>query len=337
MSPFPFEPKMSGAASSASGGLPAGAFASEAGAKASRTSAELKRSFASMLGQVKKEAPSASSAAPAVKSAQGSDIHPRPQQALEGAKSKSSHSSRSSAAETRARSTRDPEGRVDDSGEQELPTDLPAHEQAETAMVSSDIADVVALAPAWVPQPLPIEDAAPFNLCAVATQLESAPIDEEASALAITTPTSPTSGSADERVRPSVQAMPAILKQNEVGSEGVPPTAFAAAQTPPTQTPVTPSPVPPTRQAEGVRLNFNDAAIGKALNTDGEPSTPPDEAGAFKLPAGLNAVSTQPAPNLPSATMPRSLKAEKTAALSSATSAKGDESTVNSVFNKIEN
>ena len=88
MSPFPFEPKMSGAASSASGGLPAGAFASEAGAKAARTSAELKRSFASMLGQVKKEAPSASSAAPAVKSAQGSDIHPRSQQALEGAKSK---------------------------------------------------------------------------------------------------------------------------------------------------------------------------------------------------------------------------------------------------------
>jgi hypothetical protein len=86
-----------------------------------------------------------------------------------------------------------------------------------------------------------------------------------------------------------------------------------------------------------VRLNFNDAAEGKAINADGERSMPQDPAGAFKLPAGLNAVTAQPVPSMAAASMPRSSKAEKTAALSSAPSTKGDESTVSGVFNNLEN
>jgi hypothetical protein len=330
MSPFPFEPKMSGAASSASAGLPAGAFASEAGAKAARTSTELKRSFASMLGQVKKEAPAASSAAPAVKSTQGLDTHHQAQQAAEAVKSKSPHSMRPSAAETHARATRDPEGRVDDSGEQELSTDLPADQQEESAVVSSDAGEAAGLVSAWVPQPLPIEEATPINLCAFGTPFESAPAEAEGLALAITAEASPTLGG--EGVRAPVQAMPAIMKQIGGGREAAQPTAVAAAQTP-----ATPAPVPQPSQVEGVRLNFNDAAEGKAINADGERSMPQDPAGAFKLPAGLNAVTAQPVPSMAAASMPRSSKAEKTAALSSAPSTKGDESTVSGVFNNLEN
>ena len=340
MSPFPFEPKMSGAASSASAGLPAGALASEAGAKAARTSTELKRSFASMLGQVKKEAPAASSAAPVVKSSQGLDTHHQAQQAAEAVKSKSPHSMRPSAAETHARATRDPEGRVDDSGEQELSTDLPADQHEESAVVSSDAGDAAGLVSAWVPQPLPIEEATPINLCAFGTPFESAPAEAEGLALAITAEASPTLGG--EGVRAPVQAMPAIMKQIGGGREAALPTAVAAAQTHATQTsamqtPATPAPIPQPSQVEGVRLNFNDAAEGKAINADGERSMPQDPAGAFKLPAGLNAVTAQPVPSMAAASMPRSSKAEKTAALSSAPSAKGDESTVSGVFNNLEN
>jgi len=334
MSPFPFEPKISGAASSASGGLPAGAFASEAGAKAARTSAVLKRSFASMLGQVKKEAPSASSAAPAVKSPQGLDTHHQAQQAAEAVKSKSPQSTRPSAAETRARTTRDPEGRVDDSGEQERPTDLPTDQLEESAVISSDAVDPAGLVSAWLLPTLPIEEATPINLCASGMPFESAPVESEATALTITAEASPTSGG--EGVRAPVQVMPAIVKPIGGGCEAAQPAAFAAAQTPSTQTPATPSPVLQTRQAEDVRLNFNEATEGKAVNADGERSTPQDPAGAFKLPAGLNAVTAQPVPTLAAASMPRSLKAEKTAALSSVTSAKGDESAVLSVFNNSE-
>ena len=330
MSPFPFEPKMSGAASSASAGLPAGAFASEAGAKAARTSTELKRSFASMLGQVKKEAPAASSAAPVVKSSQGLDTHHQAQQAAEAVKSKSPHSMRPSAAETHARATRDPQGRVDDSGEQELSTDLPADQQEESAVVSSDAGDAAGLVSAWVPQPLPIQEATPINLCAFGTPFESAPAEAEGLALAITAEASPTLGG--EGVRAPVQAMPAIMKQIGGGREAAQPTAVAAAQTP-----ATPAPVPQPSQVEGERLNFNDAAEGKAITADGERSMPQDPAGAFKLPAGLNAVTAQPVPSMAAASMPRSSKAEKTAALSSAPSTKGDESTVSGVFNNLEN
>jgi hypothetical protein len=315
---------MSGAASSASGGLPAGAFASEAGAKAARTSAELKRSFASMLGQVKKEAPSASSVAPAVKSSQGSDTHHQAQQAADGVKSKSLQSTRPSAAETRARSTRDPEGRVDDSGETEQQTDLPADELEESAVVSSDAGDAAGLVSAWVPQPLPIEEATPVNLCAFGTPFESAAVEAEATALAITAEMSPTSG--DEQIRASVQASSAIDKQNPGGREAALSSMFAAEQ----------SPATPTRQAGVERLDYNPAAEGKAVNADGGRSTQQDASGAFKLPAGLHAVAAQPTPTLAAASMPRSFNAEKTAALSSVAPATHAESTANGILNNIE-
>ena len=324
MSPLPFEPKMSGAASSASGGLPAGAFASEAGAKAARTSAELKRSFASMLGQVKKEAPSASSVAPAVKSSQGSDAHHQAQQAADGVKSKSLQPTRPSAAETRARSTRDPEGGVDDSGETEQQTDLPADELEESAVVSSDAGDAAGLVSAWVPQPLPIEEATPFNLCAFGTPFESAPVEAEATALTITAEMSPSSG--DEQFRASVQASSAIDNQNQGGREAALSSMFAAEQ----------SPATPTRQAVVERLDYNPAAEGKAVNADGGRSTQQDAAGAFKLPAGLHAVAAQPTPTLAAASMPRSFNAEKTAALSSVAPATHAESTANGILNNIE-
>ena len=349
MSPFQFEPKLSGAASSSLGGLPAGAFVSEAGAKAARTSAKLKRSFASMLGQVKKEAPSASSTAPAVKSPQGSETHRHAQQALEVVQAKSLHSTRPTASETRAQSTRDPAGRVDDSGEQELAADLPADEQEGSTEVFPDADNLAGLVPARVPQPLLIQESAPVNLCAFETQFESASVEAEAMALTITAEANSTAG--DDRARASVEAMPAIVNQIG-GREAALPAAFAAAQPPATQrpaaqtpamqtpamqTPVTQTPAMQTRQAEGVWLNFNDAAEGKAVNADGERSTQQDAAGAFKLPAGLNAVAAQTAPALIAASLPRSLKAEKSAALSSAVSANGDESMVSTIFNSVEN
>ena len=374
MSPFQFEPKLSGAASSSLGGLPAGAFVSEAGAKAARTSAELKRSFASMLGQVKKEAPSASSTAPAVKSPQGSETHRQAQQALEVVQAKSLHSTRPTASETRAQSTRDPAGRVDDSGEQELAADLPADEQEGSTEVFPDADNLAGLVPARVPQPLLIQESAPVNLCAFETQFESASVEAEAMALTITAEANSTAG--DDRARASVEAMPAIVNQIG-GREAALPAAFAAAQppatqrpaaqtpamqtpaaqtpalqtpatqwpaaqtpamqTPVTQTPAAQTPAMQTRQAEGVWLNFNDAAEGKAVNADGERSTQQDAAGAFKLPAGLNAVAAQTAPALIAASLPRSLKAEKSAALSSAVSANGDESMVSTIFNSVEN
>ena len=364
MSPFQFEPKLSGAASSSLGGLPAGAFVSEAGAKAARTSAKLKRSFASMLGQVKKEAPSASSTAPGVKSPQGSETHRHAQQALEVVQAKSLHSTRPTASETRAQSTRDPAGRVDDSGEQELAADLPADEQEGSTEVFPDADNLAGLVPARVPQPLLIQESAPVNLCAFETQFESASVEAEAMALTITAEANSTAG--DDRARALVEAMPAIVNQIG-GREAALPAAFAAAQPPATQrpaaqtpamqtpamqtpamqtpamqtpamqTPVTQTPAMQTRQAEGVWLNFNDAAEGKAVNADGERSTQQDAAGAFKLPAGLNAVAAQTAPALIAASLPRSLKAEKSAALSSAVSANGDESMVSTIFNSVEN
>ena len=414
MSPFQFEPKLSGAASSSLGGLPAGAFVSEAGAKAARTSAKLKRSFASMLGQVKKEAPSASSTAPAVKSPQGSETHRQAQQAVEGVNAKSLHSTRPTASETRAQSTRDPAGRVDDSGEQELAADLPADEQEGSTEVFPDADNLAGLVPARVPQPLLIQESAPVNLCAFETQFESASVEAEAMALTITAEANSTAG--DDRARASVEAMPAIVNQIG-GREAALPAAFVAAQppatqrpaaqtpamqtpaaqtpalqtpatqwpaaqtpatqtpaaqtpaaqtpatqrpaaqtsalqtpatqwpaaqtpamqTPVTQTPAAQTPAMQTRQAEGVWLNFNDAAEGKAVNADGERSTQQDAAGAFKLPAGLNAVAAQTAPALIAASLPRSLKAEKSAALSSAVSANGDESMVSTIFNSVEN
>ncbi len=324
MSRFPFEPKISGAASSASGALTAGAFASEAGAKAARTSADLKRSFASMLGQVKKEASPASSAIPALKATQGSDHQPKLQQAGEGVKSKPPHAERSSASELRARSNRDPEGRIDDTGEQDLPSDLPAEEQDETVLVSAVAADPEGLVPTCAPQPLPINDLPPVDLCAVETPFQSATIDEEAAAPAILAEASP--ASVAESVRTSVQAMPAIAIQNETERKN---TAFewSAAQ---------PAHAPQTLQAEGVRLNLNNASEVKAVNADGERSTQQDLAGAFKLPTGLNAVAAQPVPTLAAASLSRSLRAEKTADPSSDASVKGAESTVTGILNNIE-
>ena len=473
MSPLQFEPKLSGAASSSLAGLPAGAFPSEAGAKVTRTSAELKRSFASMLGQVKKEAPSASVTAPAVKSPRGADPHHQAQQALEGVKSKSPHATRPSASETRAQSTRDPEGRVADSGEQELPADLLADEQEGSAEVFPEADNLAGLVPARVPQPLLIQEAAPVNLGAFEAPFESAPVEAEAMALTITVGANPTGG--DESARASVEAMPAIVNQMG-GREAARPEAFAAAQapagqrlaaqtparqalatqtpvtqmsatqtpvtqtpamqtavtqmsatqtpapqmsapqalatqmpatqmpatqmpatqtpatqmsatqmpatqtpatqmsatqtpatqtpatemsatqmpatqtpatqmsatqTPATQTPATQmsatqAPAQETRRAEGVWLTVNDAAEGRAANADGERSTQQDAAGAFKLPAGLNAVAAQPAPALFAAPLPRSLTAEKTAALPSGVSANGDERMVSAIFNNIE-
>ena len=498
MSPFQFEPKLSAAASSPLAGLPAGALASEAGAKATRTSAELKRSFASMLGQVKKEAPSASVTAPAVKSPQGADPHHQAQQAVEGVKLKSPHSSRLTASETRVQSIRDPEGCVDDSGEHDLPTDLPADEPEGSAEFFSDADNLAGWVPAWISQPLAIEAAAPVDLSAFEAPFESAPVEAEAMAVTITAGANPTGG--DERARASVEAMPAIV--NQIGRrEAARPAAFAAAQapatqtpavqtpaaqrlavqtpaaqtpaaqrlavqtpatqtpatqrlavqtpatqtpatqtpptqtlvtqtsvtqtpvtrtpatptpatqtpvtqtpvtqtpavqtlatqtpatqtpatqtpatqtpatqtpatqtpvtqapatqtpatqspatqtpatqmpatqTPVTQTPATQTPAQETRQAEGVWLTVNDAAEGRAANADGERSTQHDAAGAFKLPAGLNAVPAQPAPASNAASLPRSSKAEKIAARSSAVSAQGDESTVSIIFNNVE-
>ena len=66
---------------------------------------------------------------------------------------------------------------------------------------------------------------------------------------------------------------------------------------------------------------------------------PPDQdgAGTFKLPTGLNAVAAQPAPVLTEPELPRAFRAEKTAAQSSAASAKGSESAELSIFKNVEN
>jgi hypothetical protein len=96
------------------------------------------------------------------------------------------------------------------------------------------------------------------------------------------------------------------------------------------------SPATPTRQAGVVRLDFNTAAEGKAVNADGGRSTQQDAAGAFKLPAGLHAVAAQPTPTQAAASMPRSFNAEKTAALSSVAPATQAESTANGILNNIE-
>jgi hypothetical protein len=116
----------------------------------------------------------------------------------------------------------------------------------------------------------------------------------------------------------------------------MPATQMSAAQMPATQIPSTQMPATQTRQAEGVWLNVNDASEDEAVNSDGERSTQQDAAGAFKLPAGLNAVAAQPAPALFAAPLPRSLKAEKTAALPSGVSARGDERMDSAIFNNIE-
>ncbi len=331
MSRFPFEPKISGAASSASAGLTTGAFASEAGPKAARTAAELKRSFASMLGQVKKEAPPLPSAAAAVKSPQGSGNRHQAQQSAEGIKSKASPSARSNASDTRARSTRDPNERVDNSDEQELTADLTADEQDKSAVVSSDSGDNEGFAPAWVPPLLPAEEAPPVNLCAIDTPFESASLDAEAAVPAINVEASPSSVLGADSVRASAQAMPAIVNQNEIGREIAVSAAFAAEQSPAMKAPATQA-----SQTEGLRMNSNDQAESKAVNANVETPTQQDAAGAFKLPAGLSAVTAQPAPTLAAASLPRSLRAEKTAALSSAPSVKGAENTVTGVLNSIE-
>jgi hypothetical protein len=121
-------------------------------------------------------------------------------------------------------------------------------------------------------------------------------------ALAITAEESPTSG--DESPGASLQAMPEVVSRSEVGREAALPAALAAGR-----------------------------------NADGRSTMPQnqDAAGTFKLPAGLNPVAAQPAPVLAAAELPRSLRAEKTAAQSSATSARGGESAVRSIFNSIEN
>ena len=333
MSPFPFEPKMSGAGSSPSAGLTAGAFASEAGPKAARTAAELKRSFASMLGQVKKEAPPVHSAAPAVKSPQGSGNHHQAQQSADGIKSKASHSARSNASDTRARSTRDRNDRVDNSDEQELSADLAADQQDESRVVSSDCGDAEGFAPAWVPPLLPAEEAPPVNLCAIDTPFESAPLDAEATVPAINAEASPSSVSSADSVRASAQAMPGIVNQNEIGREITVSAAFAAEQSPAMKVPATQA-----SQTEGLRMNSNDQAENKSVNANLETPTQQDAAGAFKLPAGLNAVTAQPAPALAvaGASLPRSLRAEKTADPFSVTSVNGAESTVTGVLNGVE-
>jgi hypothetical protein len=171
---------------------------------------------------------------------------------------------------------------------------------------------------------LPIEEATPVNLCAFGTPFESAAVEAEATALAITAEMSPTSG--DEQVRASVQASSAIDNQNQGGREAALSSMFAAEQ----------SPATPTRQAGVERLDYNPAAEGKAVNADGGRSTQQDASGAFKLPAGLHAVAAQPTPTLAAASMPRSFNAEKTAALSSVAPATHAESTANGILNNIE-
>ncbi len=371
----PFEAKISGAVLSAPRDLPAEAFTAEVGAKAARNSAKLKRSFASMLGPVKREAAPASIDSAGVKSPPGAAPHHQVQQVAEGVKSKPPHPARSTAIETYAKAAGDSEGRVDNSGEQELPSDLAADRRVESAEVSPNTDDAVGIIPAWIGQPLPIEEAAPINFGVGEMQSESAPVEAEAMALAITAEASSTSGG--ESAGTSLQAMPGVVSRSEAGREAALPAARAAEQSPATQTSAT-----PTRQSEGAQLTSGNGAGG---NADEKRTLPPDQdaAGTFKLPAGLNAVAAQPVPILAAAglnavaaqlvpvlaaaglnavaaqpapvlaaaglnavaaqpalvlaaaELPRSFRAEKTAAQSSAASAKGGESAVPSIFNNI--
>ena len=356
----PFEAKISGAVLSAPRDLPAEAFTAEAGAKAARNSAKLKRSFASMLGPVKREAAPASIHSAGVKSPPGAAPHHRVQQVAEGVKLKSPHFARPTAVETYAKAARDSEGRVDNSGELERSSDLAADRRVESAEVSPNTDDAVSIVPSWMGQPLPIEEVAPVNFGVGETQCDSAPVEAEAMALAITAEASSTSGG--ESAGSSLQAMPGVVSRSEAGREAALPAARAAEQSPATKTPTT-----PTRQSEGAQLTSGN---GAGVDADEKRTMRPDQdaAGTFKLPAGLNAVAAQPAPVLTAAglnavaaqpapvlaaaglnavtaqpapvltaaELPRSLRAEKTAAQSSATSAKEGESAELSIFNSVE-
>lgn len=297
----PFEAKISGAVLSVPRDLPAEAFTAEAGAKAARNSAKLKRSFASMLGPVKREASPASIHSAGVKSPSGAAPHHQVQQVAEGVKSKSPHPARPTAVETYAKAARDSEGRMDNSGEPEQSSDLAADRRVESAEVSPNTDDTVGIVPPWIGQPLPLEEVAPINFGVGEMQCESAPIEAEAMALAISAEASSTSGG--ESAGASLQAMPAGASRSEAGRAAALPTARAAGG-----------------------------------NADEKRTMPPDQdaAGTFKLPAGLNPVSAQPAPVLAAAELPRSFRAEKTAAQSSAASAKGGESADLSIFNSLE-
>ncbi len=340
----PFEAKISGAVLSAPRDLPAEAFTAEVGAKAARNSAKLKRSFASMLGPVKREAAPASIDSAGVKSPPGAAPHPRVQQVAEGVKSKPPHPARSTAIETYAKAARDSEGRVDNTDEPEQSSDLAADRRVESAEVSPNTDDAVGIVPAWIGQPLPIEEAAPINFGVGEMQSESAPVEAEAMALAITAEASSTSGG--EIAGTSLEAMPEVVSRSEAGREAALPAARAAEQSPATKTPTT-----PTRQIEGAQLTSGN---GAGANADEKRTVPPDQdaAGTFKLPAGLNpaaaqpapvlaaagsnAVAAQPASVLAAAELPRSFRAEKTAAQSSAASAKGGDSAELSIFNSVE-
>ena len=339
----PFEAKISGAVLSAPRDLPAEAFTAEVGAKAARNSAKLKRSFASMLGPVKREAAPASIDSAGVKSPPGAAPHHQVQQVAEGVKLKPPHPARPTAVETCAKAARDSEGRVDNTDEPEQSSDFTADRWVESAEVSPNTDDVVGIVPAWTGQPLPIEEAAPINFGVGEMQSESAPVEAEAMALAITAEASSTSGG--EIAGTSLQAMPAGASRSEAGREAALPAVRAAEQSSATKTPTT-----PTRQIEGAQLTSGN---GAGANADEKRTVPPDQdaAGTFKLPAGLNpaaaqpapvlaaagsnAVAAQPASVLAAAELPRSFRAEKTAAQSSAASAKGGESAVPSIFNNI--
>ena len=298
----PFEAKISGAVLSAPRDLPAEAFTAEVGAKAARNSAKLKRSFASMLGPVKREAAPASIDSAGVKSPPGAAPHPRVQQVAEGVKSKPPHPARSTAIETYAKAARDSEGRVDNTDEPEQSSDLAADRRVESAEVSPNTDDAVGIVPAWIGQPLPIEEAAPINFGVGEMQSESAPVEAEAMALAISAEASSTSGG--ESAGASLQAMPVGASRSEAVREVALPAARAAGG-----------------------------------NADEKRTMPPDQdgAGTFKLPAGLNAVAAQPAPVLTEPELPRAFRAEKTAAQSSAASDKGSESAELSIFKNVEN
>jgi hypothetical protein len=286
----PFEAKILGAVLSAPRDLTAEAFTAEAGAKAARNSAKLKRSFASMLGPVKREGAPASIDSAGVKSPPGAAPHHRVQQVAEGVKSKSPHFARPAAVETYAKAACDSEGRVDNSGEPEQSSDLAADRRVESAEVSPNTDDAVGIVPPWMGQLLPLEEAAPINFGGCETRCESAPVEAEATALAITAEASSTSGG--ESAGASFRAMPAGVSRSEAGREAALPGARAAEQSPATKISAT-----PTRQGEGAQLTSGN---GAGVNADEKRTMPPgqDAAGTFKLPAGLNAVAAQPAPVL---------------------------------------
>ena len=243
----PFEAKISGAVLSAPRDMPAEAFTAEAGAKAARNSAKLKRSFASMLGPVKREAAPASIHSAGGKSPSGAAPHHQVQQVAEGVKSKSPHPARPTAVETYAKAARDSEGRLDNSGEPEQLSDLAAERRVESAEVSPNTDDTVGIVSPWIGQPLPLEEVAPINFGVGEMQCESAPVEAEAMALAISAEASSTSGG--ESAGASLQAMPGVVSRSEAGREAALPAARAAEQSPATQTSAT-----PTRQLEGAQL-----------------------------------------------------------------------------------